>query len=258
MLAETEPNLRAVIGANNPPSDAILAFEALKTHAEDLNGEAKLWLDGAAIETQAQADEISKLLGMIREASGDIEKARKAEVKPLDEAKAGIQERYNALIGDTQKVKGILVRATEACKAALAPWLRKQEEERRAEAKRLRKEAEQKASVAAEAARAAAAQADLQASEDAEALIKDAQATLKQADRAKKARAQAGGGDCRAVGLRSVWTPALTDAGAALRHYAQRRPEDLKSLLLRLAQEDVRAGIRTIPGFTVEETRVPI
>jgi hypothetical protein len=256
MLAEHDPNPRAQIGANNPPSDAEVAFAALKTHAEGLYDEAKNFLDGAAIETQGQADAVSTLLGMIREASGDIEKARKAEVKPLDDAKAAIQERFNALIGDTKSVKGILVRATEACKAALVPWLRKQEEERRAEAERLRKEAEAKAAAAAEAARAAAAQADLQASEDAEALVKDARAALKQADRAENGKAQASGSDYRAVGLRSVWTPLLTDPAAALKHYAQRNPEALKAFLLDLAKQDVRAGIRTIPGFKVQEDRV--
>jgi hypothetical protein len=256
MLAEVDTNPRAQIGGNNPPSDAEVAFAAFKTNAEDLYAEAKNWLDGAAIATQGQADAISALLGMIREASGDIEKARKAEVKPLDDAKTAIQARYNELIGETKSVKGILVRATEACKAALVPWLRKQEDERRAEAERLRKEAAEKAAAAAEAARAASAQADLQAVEDAEALVKDAQAALKQANAADKSKARAGGADYRAVGLRSIWKPVLTDAGKALRHYAERNPEALKAFLLSLAEQDVRAGLKTIPGFEVREDRV--
>lgn len=258
ILEAFEPNPRATRGGNNPPPDPAETFWALKAHADDLYAEAKGWLDGASVESQGQADAIGKLLGMIREASGDIEKARKAEVKPLDDQKAAIQERFNALIGDNKSCKGILIRAQEACKAALAPWLRKLEAERQAEADRLRKEAEEQARAAAEAARAATAAADLQAAEDAEAMVKAAQAADKAATTAENAKAQAGGGDYRAVGLKSVWTPALVDAGAALRHYAERRPNDLKAFLLKCAQEDVRAGIRTIAGFVVEETRVPV
>lgn len=251
-----EPNPRAAAGGNNPPDPALEAYEAHKVNCEDLYAEAKNWCDGEPITTQEQADEVGKLLGMLREAATDAEKARKAEVKPLDEAKTAVQARWNELIGDTTKVKGIVLKAQDACKAALAPWLRKKEEEQRAAAEAARKEAEEKAAAAAEAFRSAQA-ADLEAQEQAEELIKAAEQAQKDARKAENAKANSGGGDYRAVGLRSVWTPALTDPAAALKHYAQRRPDELKAFLLKLAQDDVRAGVRTIPGFVVDETRVP-
>lgn len=256
MLTESfEPNPRAVAGANNPPTPT--PYEAVKIHCDDLYTEAKHWLDGDVVETQDQADAVGKLLGMLREAASAADEARKKEAEPHDRAKAEIQERYNKLIGQTKAVTGTMIRAQDACKAALAPWLRKKEEEQRAAAEAARREAEEKARAAAEALRATQA-ADLEAQEQAEELIRAAEQAQKDAKKAENAKANAGGGDARAIGLRSVWTPALVDAGAALTHYVGRRPDELKSLLLKLAQDDVRAGVRSIPGFAITETRVPV
>jgi len=71
-----------------------------------------------------------------------------------------------------------------------------------------------------------------------------------------KDKALAKGGE-RATGLRSYFTPVLTDPKAALTHYVQTRPDELKAALLRLAEQDVREGKRSIPGFEItEEKRV--
>ena len=65
-------------GANMPPPDAPpqdapakadgRPYEAIKAHIDDLYGEAKNWLDGAPIATAAQADEVARLLDLMRQA----------------------------------------------------------------------------------------------------------------------------------------------------------------------------------------------
>ncbi len=57
------------------------------------------------------------------------------------------------------------------------------------------------------------------------------------------------------MSLRSVWTPTLTDPCAALKHYRERQPDELKAWLLSQAEKDVRAGARSIPGFEISETK---
>src|SRR3954462_1773802 len=112
----------AGIGHNNPP-----AFEAIKVHVDDLMVEAKNWCDGSAIESQAQADVVAKLIDDFRSAAKAADEARKEEAKPFDEGKAKVQEKYGALIADTKGQKGQIVRALEALKATLTPWLQKLE-----------------------------------------------------------------------------------------------------------------------------------
>jgi hypothetical protein len=49
----------------------------------------------------------------------------------------------------------------------------------------------------------------------------------------------------------------MTDAKAALLFYLNDRPDEIKAALQGFAEADVRAGRRSIPGFTIEEeTRV--
>jgi hypothetical protein len=98
------------------------------------------------------------------------------------------------------------------------------------------------------------ASGNLTAQEDAERLLKAASAAEKDAARAERQKAHATGGE-RAVGLRSVWIAELTDAREALRHYRERAPLLLKEWLLEQARADVRAGIRSIPGFAITEER---
>lgn len=247
-----EPNPRAVMGGNNPPEPT--GFEAIRTHMEDLLIEVRNWADGATVENQAQADEIARLLEEIRLAEKTADDARQDEVRPLDEQRKAIQDRYNVYIAPLKnKQPGKLPLAAQALKAALQPYLQKVEDERRAEAERLRKEAAEKAKAAAEAAQAAVA-SDFGATEDAEDLIAEAAAAQAAAKRAESDKAHARG-DGRAVGLRSYWTPVLADPGLALRHYVKTRPDNVKAFLVKLAKEDVDAGKRTIPGFDVLEDR---
>ena len=129
----------ATIGHNNPPADP---FGAIKAHIDDLYVEAKNWLDGEPITTQAQADQVTRLLDMIRDAEKVADNARKEENKPFDDGKAAVQAKYAPLISDTKAVKGRTVLAAEACKAALAPWRQAQEAIAREAARKTREEAE--------------------------------------------------------------------------------------------------------------------
>ncbi len=245
-----DANPRAVIGANNPP-----AYEAHKAHIEDLALEARNWADGFKVETQEQADEISRLLETFRLACQAADKARIEENKPFDEGKAAVQAKYNLLIADTKTQKGVAVLAMDALKATLKPYLDRLEAEKRAAALAAQREAEEKAAAARAAV--AAAQADnLESREAAEALVEAARLADKAAARAANDKAQAKGGS-RALGLKRDYRPELTDAKAALIHYVTVQPDAVKGLLLQLAQQDVREGKRQIPGFVIhEETRL--
>lgn len=236
--------LPAPIGHNLP--DNLQTFEAHRANVDDLYEEAKNWLDGAPIENAAQADAVEILLDMIRQAHDAADEARKVEKRPFDEGADEVQTRYHPLIGAKTKAGiGKTVRAKEACLAALTIWRNKVEAEKRAEADRLRREAEAKAAEAAEALRQASAGSDLEAREEAEGMVDAASRAAREAAQLEKGP----------TGLRTSWVASLTDPKAALLHYATARPEELKAFLLSLAQEDVRAGRRTIPGFDVTEQR---
>lgn len=242
----------AVIGHNNPPE--VTPYEAVRVHIEDLLVEARNWADGAVAESQPQADAIARLIEDFRKAEKAADDARKEEVRPLDEQRDAIQARYNLYIAPLKnKQPGKIPLAMNALKAALNPWLIKLEDERRAREEAARKEAEEKARIAAEAMRAAEA-SNLTAREEAEALLADANAAQAHANKAAKDKAHAKG-EGRAIGLRSYFTPVMTNAQDALKHYVATRPDDVRAFLLRLAEEDVRCGKRTIPGFEINEEK---
>jgi hypothetical protein len=244
----------ATIGHNNPPPTP---YESVSAEINDLYGEASLWLDGAEVQDQSTADGIAKLLTMLRESVKKADEARKVENKPFDDGKAEVQARYNLLIGDTKAQKGKAVLAIDACKKALAPWLSKIDAEKREAAEKARREAEEKQRAAQEAVRAAQA-TDLAARQEAEALLREAKKAESAAKAAEKDTAKADGGGKRAVSLRSVYTPVLLDATAAARHYWKTHRASMDAFLIQLAEQDVRNGTRSIPGFEIKEEKVAV
>ncbi len=227
--------------ANAPVDPAVLFSEEL----DDLLLEAHNFLDGEPIANDQQADAVSSLLNRLRRVSKDAEDARKIEKKPHDDAAKIVQAKWSPIIAKANL-------ASDTAKDALAPWLRAKDVHQRAEAEAARIEADRLAQVAAEARGAAAG--NLQAQEDAERLLGAAKAAQQHADRTEKLKAHAKGGE-RAVGLVDVFTPVLTDPVAALRFYKEREPEELKLWLVEQARKDVRSGVRSIPGFTIEHER---
>jgi hypothetical protein len=238
-----DANPRAVVGGNNPPPDP---FGAIKAHISDLYEEAKGFLDGEPIATEGQADAVAELLDQIRQAEKTADEARKEENRPFDEGKAAVQAKFAPLISDTKAVKGLTVLAAEACKAALAPWRQEQERIKREAADKARREAEEAAAKAADAARAASD--NLDAREQAEAAIRAADAAAKVANKAEKSATTG-------AGLRSYWTPKLVNGATAAREYWLSDRAACEAFFLSLAERDVRAGRRSIPGFEIIEER---
>lgn len=249
--APTVGEIVAGLGHNNPPEPT--PYEKIKAEIEDLYAEAQGWLDGAEVQTEGQAEAVGRLRDMLRAAGNRAEEQRKKEAKPFDDGKAEVQGRYNPLI---QKDRGTVDRAVKACNAALAPFLRKKDEELREAARLEQERAAKLAAEARDAAQAAARSANLLERESAEEILaqaKDAMASMKRAEK-EKPRVQ---GAARAIGLKSVWTPELSDPAAAIEHYRKVQPAALKEWMLEQARKDVRAGSRHIPGFQITETKVP-
>jgi hypothetical protein len=230
-------------------------FDLIADHLEDLISEARIFADGEPVSNQGQADAVSALIENLRIAAKDADAERVRENEPHDKAKAAVQAKYAPLIADPKnKNPGKVWKAIDALKACLQPYLAKLDAEKR-EAERVAREAADKAAKdAAEAMRAAAA-SDLHAREEAEALIADAEAAQKVAKAAAGDKAHASGGS-RAMGLRSVWKAELKDAQIAAGFFWKRDPSVFNAFLQKLADEDVRAGKRSIPGFDVTEARV--
>lgn len=241
-------NQIAPIGHNSPPPSP---FELMAEHISDLYDEAKQWLDGEPVTTQQQADALNTLENRIREAAKDCEAIRKEEVKPLDEAKAEIQERYNPLIGKTTKLTGKAPAAIDAVKAALKPYLLELDRQQREAAEAARKEAEAKQAAAIEAMRSRDA-SNLEQAAEAERLVQEAKQAEADAKRAENAKAHAKG-DGKASGLRSVWRAAMTDEKAAAAWMWTGHRAELMAFVQEYADKATRAGKRSIPGFEITE-----
>jgi hypothetical protein len=244
-LAEVPAADRIVKSTDNAPPDP---FVAHKVNIESLYEEAKNWADGKVIETQAQADEVERLLDMIDAAYAAAEASRVAAKKPLDDEIAKIQTAYNPLIGNTTKITGIAVKAKTALLGVQTVWKNKLQAERDAEAARLRKIADD----AAEAARKAAAtvdHTDLAAAEEAEAVIQQAAVASRQATQAASNTVK---------GMRTVWETVIADKKQATLAMLTRHPDQCLAFFLDLAKADVREGKREIPGFTITSSKVAV
>jgi hypothetical protein len=231
-----------VLLANAPADPATLFGEEL----DDLLLEARNYLDGEPIANEEQAEAVSSLLNRLRRVGNDADDARKAEKKPHDDAAKAVQAKWKPILDKADL-------AASTAKQALALWLQKVEEKQRHEAELARQEAERLARIAAETHAQAAG--NFEAAEDAERLIKAAAQAERFAAKAEKAKPLATGGE-RAIGLIDRYTPELTDPVAALHHYRATQPNELKAWLLDQARKDVRAGSRSIPGFTVIHERI--
>lgn len=243
-------NAVAPIGHNQPPSP----FDEIKARIEDLYGEAKQWLDGELVTTQDQANALNTLENRIREAAKEAEALRKGEVKPLDDAKAEIQERFNALIGETKTVTGKTVMAITAIKSALKPYLLELDRQQREAAAKAREEA-QKAEQAALIAMQTRGAENLAEREEAERLVIEAKALNAAASKAEDAKAHAKG-DGRATGLRSVWRAQMNSPFDAAAWAWKTHRDELTAFVQGLADRDVRNGARALAGFNIIEDRV--
>lgn len=244
-------NERAVIGNNMPP---MTTFEAIKINIVDLYEEAKQWLDGTPIETQEQADAVNTLKDSIKKAKKAADEAYDEEVRPHQETVKEIQARYNELTGKNKSVTGLAIKAEEACNAALKPYLLELERQQQEKARLAREEADRLQREAIEAMRQRDA-ANLEQREAAERLVNEAKAAETAAHKAENAKAHAKG-EGRATGLRTVYRAEMTNAREAAAWVWVDRQDELMAFIQDLADKAVRAGSRTIPGFSVIEEKV--
>lgn len=251
VVAKVDPRLS--IGANHPPPDPT-PFDLSRKEIEDLFSEACNWADGSPIENQAQADAVAKLRDDIRAAEKRADERRIEENKPFDDGKAEVQSRYAELIANTKSKKGKTVLAMEALNKALAPWLKKLEDEKLAAAKKAREEADRLAAIAYQKLRDARASEDLEAREQAETLVAEANKAETFASRAENDKAHAKGSG-RAVGLRTTYRPEITDMQAFARFVWKNHFGDLSDALTVIAGKLVSRNIHTMDGVVVHEDR---
>lgn len=233
-------NPRAVVGGNNPPPPSPL--EAATKEIEDLYGEALLWMDGGAVESQDLADGVSNLLNMIRAAEKRADEARKIDKAPHLNAAKAVDDAYKPIITKAQL-------AATTCRNALTPWLAKVEAEKRAVEDKARADAEAKAQ-AARAAMQATDGTHLDERAKAEALADEAKRAARAATRAGNDKAKAGSVG-RTVSLRTSYRAEVTDMKEFARHVWQRHHDELAAFLTELAQRQVTRGQRELPGVTV-------
>lgn len=231
-------------------------FDLITESLSDLIAEAHNWADGNPVETQAQADDISRLIDDLNQNAKALDEARVEEKKPLDEQVNAIQTRYGLWIADRKnKAPGKVWKAVDALKACLLPFLQEQDRIKREAEDKARREAEEAARKAQEALQAAQA-SDLAAREAAEVLIEQADQAQADAKAASKDKAHALGGT-RAMGLRTKWTAKVTDYRAAARHFWQTNPEAFNAVIEKLAADNAREGRRSpIPGVEFVEEKV--
>lgn len=242
----------APAGDNRPPPEpapapTITGYEGFETHINDLLQEANAFLNGDGVKTPGEAEAVKRVSDMLRVASRDADKARAEEKKPYDDGAKAVQTKWTPLIGKAST-------AIDVCKRALEPYLRALEATRAREAEDARIAAARQAEAARQAIDAANATGNLEAREAAEAAVKDAKAAEKVVGRIEKAPAAVSGGG-RAVGLRSYFIPTIVDRRALLMHYLATNPDAITVCLQKLAEDDVRAGKRSIPGCTISEER---
>lgn len=254
-IKETMPSDDAMalagIGHNGAPEPT--PFDLSEQEIGDLYEEAKHWLDGELVQTQAQCDAIQKLMRSIQAAEKLADERRVEEVRPHKEATDEIQSRYNPLIGKTTKITGKTKLAIDACKKAIQPFLEKVEAEKRERAEAARREADRQREVA-EAAIRAAREADLNQREEAEHLLREAKRAEAAANRAENDKAQAKGAG-RAASLRTRYVADVTDMRAFARFCWEKHLDVLDEFLRGFAQQKADAGARDIPGVVIREER---
>lgn len=116
----------AAIGDNNPPADA----DALPTRIDEAVREAEGWLAGRTILSQADADKCETLIEKLGKLGKAADDKRDAEVRPHLEAQREANSRWKPIIERAAN-------QVRAIKAALAPFLKQREAEKRAAAAQL-------------------------------------------------------------------------------------------------------------------------
>ena len=236
---------RLGVGGNAPPTDP---FELVKSEITDLYDEAKHWLDGEEVDNPKTAEAIATLLNLLRAAGQKAKEEFTKEKEPHLTAGRAVDEKWRL-------PRQMVETAKEACSKALGAWQAKIEAAQKARAEEARRIAEEAREKAEEAARAAQESADLKAAEEAIAAAEFARKAEIGAQSAENATPKVKNRAGKAVGLRTYYTPTLTDPVLAIRHFWPAHKDEFSEILTRLAQREVNCGAREIPGFTITEEK---
>jgi hypothetical protein len=223
-----------------PPLDDEAAIFA---SIDDLYGEAKNWADGEPIGSQEVADEVTKLYDGLHDLGKKAEALRVEEKRPLDEKIDAIQAKYNPYV---QAKKGKVALGKDTLGALLTAWRTKVAAEKAAAAEKARMEADAERRKAEEEMRASAG--NLEARERAEeqlAFAKDAEKFARRTERAAS----------DGLGLRTVWVATMADASEAIDWAYGKDAGRFIALAQAMAEEAVRSGARTIPGFSIKDEK---
>lgn len=235
----------AGLGHNTEPD----ARTKLQDRLEELLRNADRWVvDRKSIDSDEIAGRAGAALEQIRVLERDLEAARTAEKKPHLDAGRAIDNWYQPL-----------TRRANAAKLAIgdmiAAFLRRKREAERLDAERLRQQAEREAREAEAARRRAESTGkvsdQVKAAEVAERAESTAATATKVATEAERPVAK-GTLQTRAVTLRKVREGVVDDWPTALDNYSGRR--EVRELVQRLVDADVRSGATVIPGVTITTT----
>ena len=249
-MTNNDVNERAVIGDNNPPEPKT-PFDKIMIRHDDLMGEARIWLDGTIVKTEAEASKVGLLMASIRDLVKEAEAQRVKENKPFDDGKKAVQERYGALIAKTKTKTGSLVLALNKCQEALAPWALEQERIAREEQQRKEEEARKAEEAALEAMQSRSG--DLEDEVKAEELASAAEQAKKEAKKAAKVRGGVKVDGFKAVTTRKRYIAKVVDLRECARYFWEKDPDAMADIFNTLAQKAVNSGAREIPGVKVIE-----
>ena len=222
-------NPRAKIGGNNPPDPIDVALEPFG----DILEEVGHWLDGKAVENDAQLAATDTLLKELKAARKAVDAARDDCTKPLHEVWKAEVARWKPTQDDLDRQVKCLVAAQAPYKAKLAG--EKEEASRAAEA-----EAAAKAEAARQAYQAANA-ASIDEQRQADDLLREAEEASKAAARAAKDTVK---------GMRTVQVYEIESHKAALHWIALNDREAVTAFIEEYVRRNFK--LRAIDGVKVE------
>lgn len=233
---------QAVMGDNAPPPHLEWIEEA-----ETLKEEAKLWLDGSEITTDAEAEAVAKLKTLAAKLEKDADAARMVVTKPLDDQKKAVMADFKPVADTCGLIKTVATKLSTA-------WLNKKAAEK-ADADRIERER-----LSAERAKLEAEASAIRSLEDEECRREAvaAQIAAEKAQERSEAASVKLAGVGRSVALVTVYEAEVTDYRALAAWVWKHKNDDLMEFLNGLAWKEVRAtsGNCTIDGVNVIEKKV--
>ena len=224
-------------GHNNPPRTV---FDEIA----DLHLEATAWLDGEGIADDQQAEALGMLMVMLTDAAKRCDEERDAKGRPFHEAHKAVQAEYKPHL-DKAKL------ALDVAKKVRDKWLRYKQAIMDEQARIAREKAAEEKRIADEAMRGS--RGDLAAREQAEALLEAARAAEHKAIALAKAKPPTIGGRRTVTKKREA---VLVDMSLASGWAYKNHKFPMSEWLTTIANADVKAGVRTIPGFEIKEVEI--